>query len=495
MYDAIKSVSKHSIIYGFGDLVSKGIGFLLIPLYTHYLQPAEYGILELLDLTTYIIGLLVAMGISQSVVRYYFEYEDKKRKDQVISIAILTSGGISLVALPMLIIFAPDISNIVLESSEYAHYFVVIFISMIIDIFNGIPRALMRIKQQSKLFVSISICRLFVALSLNILFIVHYQMGVMGILLSGLISASLSGLFLAGYVFRQVKLSWSFDIFNVMIRYSFPLVWTWFGAFILHFGDRFLLQKLDSLESVGIYSLAYKFGMMANVLVVSPFMMTWAPKQFEIVKKPDAKKTYSYIFTYFVLALVYVSLGIAILIKDVVVIVSDQQYHSAYTYVPTILAAYVFYGIYSYVQFGILLRKKTKYMGLCFLAISIVNITLNFILIPILSIWGAALVTGISHLLLTVTIYSIAQRLYHIPYQFGRLIKIAIMALTLFYITSLIDLKPTLLSIGVKFIIALSYPLLLRLMRFYTVDELAKLAEIRQQLYGQIKTWLGFGEK
>ncbi|RKX26516.1 MAG: hypothetical protein DRP47_08065 [Candidatus Zixiibacteriota bacterium] len=194
------------------------------------------------------------------------------------------------------------------------------------------------------------------------------------------------------------------------------------------------------------------------------------------------------------MALIYVSLGIAILIKDVIVIVADQQYHSAYMYVPTILAAYIFYGIYSYVQFGILIKKKTKYLGFCTLAVSVVNIALNYLFIPILNVWGATLVTFISFFLLAVTIYPIAQKLYHIPYQFGRLAKMAVLAIGLFFLASFIELEPIMLSLGVKFIIALSYPLLLHLTRFYTTDEIAKLVEIRQQLFRIVKHWLWFSK-
>ncbi|RKX27172.1 MAG: hypothetical protein DRP47_06955, partial [Candidatus Zixiibacteriota bacterium] len=295
MFSAIKSVSKDSIVYGLGGLLGKGIGFLLIPLYTHYLMAAEYGILELLDLTTYIIGLLLAMGIAQSVVRYYYEYEDQKRKDQVISIAMLTIWGISAVFLPILIIYSSEISDLVLDSSEFSGFFVLVFITMIINLSNEIPMTLFRIKQQSTLYVSVSLSKLAISLMLNILLITQYNMGIKGILIAGLTSSSLAGIFLTAYTLRKTKISWSFSVLKEMISYSFPLAWSWFGMFILHFGDRFLLQRLDSLGSVGIYSLAYKFGMMGNVLILSPFMMAWAPKRFEIVNDTDAKKTYAYV--------------------------------------------------------------------------------------------------------------------------------------------------------------------------------------------------------
>jgi len=153
MFSVIKSLAKHSVIYGLGDLLSKSIGFILIPVYTHYLSTEEYGTLELLDLTSYIIGLLLAMGIAQSVVRYYYEYEDKKQKNGVISVAMLTIWAVSIVVLFVLFYFSGNISNIVFKSPDYSHLFNIIFITMVINLSNEIPTTLLRIQQRSVFFV------------------------------------------------------------------------------------------------------------------------------------------------------------------------------------------------------------------------------------------------------------------------------------------------------------------------------------------------------
>ena len=82
MFHIVKNIARHSLIYGVADILNRSIGFLLIPLYTHYLTPADYGTLELLDLTSYIVGMLAAMGVSNSVVRFYYEFSDQEKKDQ-----------------------------------------------------------------------------------------------------------------------------------------------------------------------------------------------------------------------------------------------------------------------------------------------------------------------------------------------------------------------------------------------------------------------------
>jgi O-antigen/teichoic acid export membrane protein len=187
MFSIIKNVAKHSVIYGLSDVLSRAIGFFMIPLYTYYLTPANYGVLELLDLTCYIVGMLVAMGIGQAVVKYYYEYDEEENRNQVISVALITLWVVSAIALVILIFFSHQISNIVFQTRDYYHLFNIIFISTIIGLTNEIPLTLLRIKEKSITYVSISLTKLTVNLSLNILFIVKFKMGILGILYSSLI--------------------------------------------------------------------------------------------------------------------------------------------------------------------------------------------------------------------------------------------------------------------------------------------------------------------
>ena len=478
VFKVVKSLAKHSVIYGLGDLLSKSIGFILIPVYTHYLTTEEYGTLELLDLTSYIIGLLLAMGIAQSVVRYYYEYEDQERKNQVISVAMLTIWAVSVGVLFVLFYFSGNISTLVFKSPDYSHLFNIIFITMIINLSNEIPTTLLRIQQRSVFFVLVSLGRLVMNLTLNIIFIVHYGMGVEGILYGGLAANAVAGVFLTIYTLRQTGISYSTDIALAMLKYGLPLVGSWFGMFVLNFGDRFLLQRLTSLSDVGIYSLAYKFGMLPNLLVLTPFQRIWAPKQFEIVSEPDAQPTYALVFTYFIFVQLFIGLGILVLIRDVIYIIADTEYFSAYHYVAPIVMSYIFYGAYSFTQFGILLKKKTKYLGITALIGAALNVGLNLFLIPRYKIWGAAIATVCSFAFLFVSIFPIAQRLYRIPYEYARLLKMVVVAAGLYLAAFFVNPDNIALSIIAKFLIALCYPLVLYLIGFYTKDEKDKTREL-----------------
>ena len=471
MLGVLKSVSKHSIIYGIGDLLGKGLSLILLPLYLHYLSPEEYGTLDLLDMTTYIVSILLAVGIAQAVMRYYFEYQDQERRDQVVSVALISLWVMAIISMPLLWYKSDFFSNLVFDSPDYTRLFTIIFASMVVGLINEIPRTLMRVKQQSVTFITISIIRMLIAITLNVLFVVKYRWGVEGVLIGNLTAQIVIGAIMTVWILKQIKLSWSYPLLKEMVRYSFPLAWTWLAMFLLNYGDRFLLQKLAGLYEVGIYSLAYKFGMLANMLILNPFMQTWFPKQFEIANEPDARKTYGMVFTYFMFVMVFCSLGITVLIKDTVILMASEDYYSAVPYVPVILLAYLAYGIYNFVQFGVHFEKKTRYLGITTVIVAIINIGLNFILIPRLGIWGATIATGVSFALLPGIIFPISQKLYHIPYEYFRVTKLLAVAGVMFYLATLISFDSIILTLIVKFIFALCYPLALYFTRFYSAQE------------------------
>jgi len=508
MFAEIKGILRHSVVYLAGSLAGKMIGFLMIPIYTRFLSTEEYGTLELLDLTSYVIGLLLAMGVAQSVVRLYHDHEDQVKRNRVVSVAMITLWIASAFAAVWLFLFARDISQLVFKSPDYNHLFQLIFVTMILNLNNEIPLNLLLIKEKSVLYNIINLVRLAINLILNILFIVHLHMGVEGILLGGLITSAVTGAFLTIFTIRQIGLSFSLDTLRDMLTYGFPLIWSWLGMFVVNFGDRFIIQRHLGESLVGIYSLSYKFGMLPNFLVLTPFMLIWGPKRFEIAKLPDAKRTYSYVFTYFLFVQFLLGLVVSVSIRDVIWVVSHPDYHSAYMYVPVIILSYILWGCYAYTQIGILLEKRTKYLAYASAIGAAVNVGVNLLLIPELKLWGASIATLLTFAVIFVYVYTRSQKLYTIRYQLTRVSKMFLSAIILFVIAGLVDLpnatpwkdiRPLLLdhfpimvyalhllSIIVKCLIALAFPIMLYFLRFYRATELEKMARWMHE----IQNWM-----
>ncbi|MEJ2237577.1 MAG: polysaccharide biosynthesis C-terminal domain-containing protein, partial [Gemmatimonadales bacterium] len=245
---------------------------------------------------------------------------------------------------------------------------------------------------------------------------------------------------------------------------------------------------------VGLYALGYKFGLVIGAMVTEPFFAIWGPKMFEVAKRPDANHIYGRMLTYFLFFELYVALGISAGVKDVIQIMADPKYHSAYQIVPIIVLAYVMGGAYQHAQVGILLAKKTKFILYMQIAGAAAGIALNVALVPILGAWGAATATLCAWTLLTVLAYKISQRYIDIQFEFGRIGKMVLVALALYGLCLQLDVTSSIyVNLALKLAVAALFPLALVLLRFYEPVEVDKIREIASQVWSMMRRRLGWG--
>ena len=162
-----KLLAKHSLIYGVGNLLNRIVAFLLLPVYTRFLTPHEYGIKELVGISTDVVGMLVATGIASAIYRFYFEYEDTKERNEVISSTIISIGVIGLFAVGVLYFATETMAKYILDSSSLYYFFIISFSSMWFQALNNIGYDYLRANQRSGKFISLSFGKMVVAVSLK----------------------------------------------------------------------------------------------------------------------------------------------------------------------------------------------------------------------------------------------------------------------------------------------------------------------------------------
>jgi O-antigen/teichoic acid export membrane protein len=324
-----------------------------------------------------------------------------------------------------------------------------------------------------------------IQLSLNILFIVKYGMGVKGILLGTLIANAFLCLYLIPYTLRETGLKFSFSILKEMMIFGLPLIPSNFLAYIVNVSDRYFINAFTGLSLTGIYTLGYRFGILINEFVSSPFAQIWVPRRYEIYNRGDSERIFARIFTYFTAAIFFGGLGISVLTKDVIQIMADQSYWDAYLVVPIIILSYIFSSFQMHFNIGILIKKKTKYILYINIITAAANLILNYFLIKNWGIWGAAYSTLISFVLKSTLMYIFSNRLIKIHIEWGRIIKLTLLAGLLFWPISLIETGNSILNILVKAAACLAYPAILYLIRFFEPSELRQGWDIIRPLLGR----------
>ncbi|MBD3168582.1 MAG: oligosaccharide flippase family protein [candidate division Zixibacteria bacterium] len=491
-HTSYRRIFTHSSIYVLGMLISKVVGFVMIPIYTRYLTPADYGILELLTMTSDVIAMLIGVGLAHAVMRFYYNYKEQDDRNQVVSTALIAGLVIFVAGFGALTLESGLAAKLILDSADMANYFTIIFITMMFFAGIEIPLVYLRAQQRSIYFVVVNLVKLVIQLSLNIYFIVVLDWGVLGVLYSGLIASVAVGSFLSVKTFMDTGLRFSIDKFRELLRYGYPLLFTNLGAFILTYSDRYFLKFYTDLNEVGIYSLGYKFGMLVSMLLIAPFHQYWSAEMFAAAKRDDAPKVFRDFFTYSTLLSVVFCFALSIYIRNIIEIMAMESYWPAYKVVPLVCLAYIVMGMQGFAGCGILISKKTRYLAYSTAFAVAANVALNFTLIPQWGAVGAALATIGSFWVRFYTTYRYSQRYFYLKYEWYRIGMALFLAIVLLVGRYLISIDNRILSLLIDTGFVIIYPLILYVIGWFNNREkelITKLVRNPGKITGVVKLY------
>jgi len=467
-----KKIIRHSMVYGLGLALSQMVGFVMIPVYTRYLTPADYGVYELLILTTKILTMFLTLGLSSATLRYYFEYENEETKDKVISTALIAALLISFAGATSVNLFRNGLSWLCFDSYQYVHYFTLVLFAMAFEIAMEIPLAYIRAKELSHIFVFLIVSRLIVALSLNILFVVYYELGLKGILLSNLITATIFGTGIIAYTFVKTTIGFSKKLFTQLFLYGWPLILSGFGFFVINSTDRFFLKHFLNLEEVGLYSLSVRFASVLSIVLLGPFWKMYGPYRFSIMKKDEAREIYANVQKIMLFVMLVCALGMIVLSKDVLIILTPISFHGAYSAIPFLVLSTVSLTCYYLFQTGIYLQKQTKVISKLVSVAAVSSLTFNYLLIPHMGMVGAALAKFLTLFFLAVMTYVVSQKKYKIHYDHKSNFIIVILALITWFLSTLVLFDNIWLRMFMKCGVLIVYVMVMCRFLFGTLDKI-----------------------
>ena len=467
-----KIVGRHSLIYGVGNLLNNIVAFIMLPIYTRFLTPSDYGTLELITLTTEIAGIVVAMGMNSAVYRFYFEYDDLADRNEILSTAILSFSSISLGLVVLLSTSAPILSQILFETEDFSYYFVVAFASLWVGTIAQIGFLYLRIIKKSGRFLIFSLIKLLIALSLNIYFVVWLRTGVIGILYASLVSSAIIAFVLVGTLLMRIRFRFSRDKCWEMFRFGIPLIPSALGNLVVLTSDRFFIRYLVSIADTGIYSLACRFSVIPARFITYPFMQIWSVRRMEIYKQKGSEEVMGKVFTYFCLLIISVGLVISVLSRDVIILMADPKFWDAWRMVPILVLAQVIFSFFQHLNLGLLIVQKTKYFAYIDITNGIINLILNYFLIKKYGVMGAALATLCSYSLRVIMVYILTIPFYKIHFEITRIVKLFASAFFIYALTGFVQASSPWTDFGLKLLLISTLPLILLVIRFFNDQEI-----------------------
>ena len=423
-------LGRHTVIYGLGMLMSKAVAFVMLPIYTRYLTPADYGVMELIEMTLDVIAIAAGARVAVGVFRYYHKVDTREQKNAVVSTALVILAGSYAVVATGAFLAAPLLSELVFGSAAQTGLIRLGAASLGFQSLIITPLAYIQVREKSWLFVIANLAKLVIALTLNVVLVVGQRMGVEGAFISSLVANAVVGACLAAYLVRQVGLRFSRAATRDLVRYGVPLMATQIATFLATFGDRYFLQQSADVTEVGVYSLAYRFGFLVAIIGYVPFSSVWEPARFDIARRADRDDVYARAFVLMNVLLVATTVGIVLFGGEVIRIMASPAFFSAGELIPILVVAYVVQSWTSFQDLGIHMVERTELITLGNWVCAGVALLGFWILIPRFLGVGAAVATVVAFGVRHVVIYEISQRLWPVRYDWRPVRTLVLLGLT-----------------------------------------------------------------
>jgi len=416
----LKKLASQTAIYGLSSVIGRLLNYLLVPLYTRYFLPAEYGVVT--ELYAYVAFLVVMLTYGMETA--FFRFSKKEETTKVYSTTLISLLVSSVVFVGLIFLNSSAISQWLgyANHPEYIQFFALI-IGM--DAVASISFAKLREQDKAMRFAFIRIVNIMVNIGLNLYFIVYQEYGISYIFIANLVASVIT---LAMLFPEMISSSWVFDkkLWKKMMIYALPLLIAGLAGMTNETIDRILLKHLlpntdMAASELGLYGAFYKLSIIM-ILFIQTFRFAAEPFFFAQEKEGNSRKIYADVMKYFTIIMAIIFLGVTIF-YDVIKGFLGTDYHDerGFLVVSILLLANLFLGIYYNLSIWYKLTEKTKYGAYLSIFGAIITLSLNFALIPVLGFVGCAWATLVCYFSMTVASYYLGKRHFSVPYQVKRI--------------------------------------------------------------------------
>ncbi len=436
MLSDIKQLGKETAIYGVSTIVGRFLNFLLVPLYTNVFSRQDYGLVTNVYAYIALFNIIYLYGMDSAYMKYASTEElgDEKKTFSTAYNAILISS--LLYSLLFLVFRSGLFRQLALAEGQKRILFLIMGI-LFFDAVSIVPFARLRFHNRPWKFAVIKSFNIVVNLSLNIVFILRFHMGIEAVFLAGLAASVLTWFVLLPDILKNLEFQISRNLLRSLLRFGIPFIPTGLASMVTQVIDRPILLALTSAATVGVYQANYKLGIFM-MLFVSMFQYAWQPFFLKNAARPDARILFGKVLTAFLLAASVIFIVLSLFTENIVKMsifgfhLVGQDFWEGLPIVPIILLAYLFNGLYVNFMAGLQIEKKTHFMPIVTGAGALVNVAANFLLIPRFGYFGAAWATLLSYLIMAAGNYLFSQRFYRVKYEPGKLALVGIALLISF---------------------------------------------------------------
>ena len=416
----LRSLLGNSLVYSAGSVAQRFLSVLLLPLYTRFLLPEDYGVAGLLTVGGGLLGTLTTFGLTNGISRYfYYPHQENATVEEVVWSPVAFILAASVLVLVPLTLFSGRISLALFGTGRHAYIVVLTLAGVFLANLASVGRAVLIFRERSVAVNGINLAEIAVNALSGIYLVVVRRRGIDGLIEAGLLASALTAAISTAAGVLCYRPRFSHAILAKQLRFSLPLVLAVFAFWVIDSSDRYLLKMFLPLSEVGLYNVGYSVGLAVTVLVQG-FTLAWPPFYHRNNQAGEGQAVCDGVLRLVLAAgavlVAFLSLSAPFLLR----ILTTEAYLGAYTVVPWIALAYLLKVPYLVFLMGIIMKDKTWWQLALEIAAAVANIAVNIVLIPLLGREAAALTTLLSYGLMSGGAYILVTRINPIPNLSGR---------------------------------------------------------------------------
>jgi O-antigen/teichoic acid export membrane protein len=393
-------VNRDIVFYGALIAISKGLQFLMLPLLTRLFSPADYGLIDLMATFTSVATMLMSLSLESAIARMWHDTPEHANRTRLLtSVIAFVAASASVIFLAIWVVLIV-LEFIPIGLANIAPIALVASATAVLMSIASIPQIVLRMERRIVMFGILQIANTGLGIVFALVMILHFRMGLLG-LFFGYLTASALALGVSLYATRQyMQFTISRSDIEEGLKYSLPML----PAVLLRWSnnqvDRLILLPLLGLGAVGVYGAAAMIAMSIGVLG-QVFQLAWLPVALAQLDQPSRNSYFRKSLTAYLAVMTCISLFIVAYSREILILLTRDDYASGYVVIPWLVGAHIFYGSASITNIGMLITKKTGGNSIAAALGTAVNIALGLVLVPVFGIIGAAVGTFIAAALFT----------------------------------------------------------------------------------------------
>ena len=436
----LRSLAGNASLYAVSNALQRGVALLLVPLYARHFTTAEFGAMDQIHQSILLLMVVTTLGLPQGLVRGIHldtqtEEERSRLLGALLAVILPVVGGTAL----LLSVFREPLAAFLFRGEGRVEWIVLgagYFLALSLFL---MPLELLKVRMQASRYVAWSLAGFALVVAGNVYLVAARDWGLRGMLLANLTAYGLLAAALWIFAAPTVRFNLEWRRLAPLFAFGLPMLPALLGRRVLDAADRYMIPWYHDLDALGVYVMGAKVAAILEALLLVPFLYAWQPFFYSLAGDPGAPKVFARVTRLMAQALALLVLAVTALRAPILELLGRGRFAEAAPIVSILVLSVACNGLQYCVSAGIHLRRRLVSEMFLMLGAAALNLILNVALIPRYAGAGAAWATLLAYAFYLAGSWRLAQRFYPVPYEWGRLLNVAVQTAAAGFALMLID--------------------------------------------------------